>query len=154
MNYDSMKKLLRRPVNLWPRPLVLPGNWRAGMEWQVMKVDARAREVVIQAPSGHFCNVADLIHHYQEQGDILVLDAQIVIEGDTLRAEPREWGETSKALRRHERAARLRALRAHTTPQATTPPPESPLAKLALFGLGVFCGAAINDELKRNWRRS
>jgi hypothetical protein len=153
MNYDGLRGLLRRSVNLWPRPQLMPEGRTAFMRWQVMKVDAKARIVEIQAPSGHTCNVADVIHHFQEHGEILVLDAQMIIDDKGLHLEPRPWGATAKSLRRHPRRVRLaRRVRARVSSEAPAPQPptpESPWGPLFLFGFGVAVGLAVRPSRRR-----
>ena len=108
MNYKQLKALLNQPVNLWPRPVVMPEGLRAQMQWLVYRVDRRDGVVELRAPSGHALNLADVIHHYQKAGNTLVLDAQLIIRGHAVEVEPRPWGATTRTL--HQRiGAALRA---------------------------------------------
>jgi hypothetical protein len=98
MNYDGLEKLQRQGqrVNLWPPPRVLPNRWVARMEWLVYRVDRKERVVELLAPSGHKKNLAPVIHKYEEAGNTLILDAQLIIDGPTIIVEPRPWGATTR----------------------------------------------------------
>lgn len=98
MQYEGLKKLVGKSVNIWPAVLVLPEMRTTEMQWIVEEVDARTRVVKIVAPSGHTKNVADVVNHYQSAGNYLVLDAQLIIHGNELKVEPRPWGQAKKTL--------------------------------------------------------
>jgi hypothetical protein len=85
MNFAGLKKLEGKQVNLWPTVLVLPDLRPTPMPWSVWRVDAKERVVEILAPSGHRLDVVDVIHHYQKTGNMLILDAQLVICGHEVK---------------------------------------------------------------------
>ena len=142
MNYEGLKKLVTRRVNLWPRPWVMPGGREAQMQWLVNRVDRKERVTDLLAPSGHIKNLASVINHYDEAGNTLVLDAQLVIDGGMVVVEPRPFGATSRSLRRRQRRRRLRS---PVQPIGRAPEP-TPILKdvLALVGL-VAIAKAIAD---------
>ena len=98
MNFAGLKKLEGKQVNLWPPVLVLPEFRITPMQWTVQRVDAKARIVEIHAPSGHFLNVVDVIHKYQQTGNYLILDVQLYVSGNAIKVEPRPWGQTTRTL--------------------------------------------------------
>src|SRR6266849_6173512 len=109
MNFRELKKLEGHHVSIWPRPRVLPEGRRARMTWLVERVDGKERAVKLLAPSGHFFNAADVIHHFQREGRWLILDAQVVIRGHEIELLPQPWGEAMRSFRRRRRARRARA---------------------------------------------
>ena len=87
-------------------------------------------------------HLASVINHYDEAGNTLVLDAQLVIDGGMVVVEPRPFGATSRSLRRRQRRRRLRS---PVRPIGRAPEP-TPILKdvLALVGL-VAIAKAIAD---------
>jgi len=92
-------QLAGRTVSLWPRPRVEPDGQIATMRWHV-RVDMKARTVELHAPSGHFFDATDVINHYRRHGDLLILDAQVVIRGNTIDLIPQPWSATARDLTR------------------------------------------------------
>jgi len=103
MNKKGLRKLqlAGRAVTLWPRPRVMPGNRLARMTWEV-RVDAK-RTVTLHAPSGHSFDATDVIHGYQRHGDVLILDAQVIIRGNAVELLPKPWGATTRSFHRRRR---------------------------------------------------
>lgn len=134
MNFEGVKKLEGQYVGLWPRPLVMPAGWRARMQWRVGSVDRRRGVVELHAPSGHFFNAADVIHHFQHEGQWLILDAQVMISGNEIELQPRPWGATQQVLRMSPRVRRVSAGRSRR--------PEPNWGGLLLMGLGFVLGRA------------
>jgi len=138
MKYAGLKKLQGQRVNLWPRPRVAPTGWPAQMQWLVARVDQGLGIAELSAPSGHFKNLADVINHYEAAGNTLALDAQLIIDGNTIVVEPRPWGATTRRLRRVRRRRLL-----STPPIAVARAPGTPLKDmLALVGV-IAIGNAI-----------
>jgi hypothetical protein len=100
MKKKGLRKLQAegRAVSLWPRPRVMPGNRVARMRWEV-RVDTKGT-VTLHAPSGHFFDATDVIHAYQRHGDVLILDAQVVIRGAAVELLPQPWGATTRRFLR------------------------------------------------------
>jgi hypothetical protein len=109
MNFAGLKKLVGQRVKLWPPPYWVQAGRTTPMLWLVNRVDAQEKVVELQAPSGHFFDAADVIHHYQKAGSTLVLAAQVVLDGDELRVEPRPWGEVKTLAQRVGEALLQRA---------------------------------------------
>jgi hypothetical protein len=100
MKWEGLKKCEGHSVNIYPRPQVMPDRREATMEWLVYRVDRKHRVVELLAPSGHFKNLAPVIHKFEEAGNTLILDAQLIIDGPTIIVEPRPWGATTRDLTR------------------------------------------------------
>ena len=132
MNFAGLKKLKGQRVNLWPRPYWAQARRATPMLWLVNRVDQTAGAVDLLAPSGHIKNLADVINHYEQAGNTLVLDAQLIIDDGEVVVEPRPWGATSRSFRRRHRPRRVRSWA-----RASAPAPEpAPTLKdlLALVG--------------------
>jgi hypothetical protein len=84
VNYDGLKKLEGRYVNLLPQPYWVQGQRRTPMQWLMNRVNRRRRVAELEASSGHFKNLASVIHHYDEVENALVLDGQLIIDGHTV----------------------------------------------------------------------
>jgi hypothetical protein len=137
MNYAGLKKLERRHLNIYPPPYWVQGRRTTPMQWTVYRVDAKERVAEVHAPSGHLKNLAGVIHHYDEAGNNLVLDAQLIIDGDAVVVEPRPWGATTRRLRRGHRLRRLQSFPIAQAPEPvrTFEPPATLKDVLALIGL-------------------
>lgn len=132
MKFQGLKKLEGQQVNLWPRPLVMPGASYAKMQWCVRRIDRKDGVVELHAPSGHFFNAADVVHHFQHQGQWLILDAQLVIRGNEIELLPQRWGATFHAFRR--------------VPTVIARPAERRWGGLALMGFCFLLGAAAGGR--------
>ncbi len=139
MKFQGLKKLEGQQVNLWPRPLVMPGEWYAKMQWCVRRVDRKDGVVELHAPSGHFFNAADVVHHFQHQGQWLILDAQLVIRGNEIELLPQRWGATFQAFRLREPPCRV-------PKTVIARPAERRWGGLALMGFGFLLGAAAGGR--------
>jgi hypothetical protein len=138
MNFAGLKKLKGQRVNLWPRPYWVQGQRHAQMQWLMYRVERKQRVAELLAPSGHIKDLADVINHYEHAGNTLVLDAQLIIDGNAVLVEPRPFGATSRSWRRRsQRRPRSVAL--------PIVPPREPVSTLKDLLAFVGCLAIIKS---------